>query len=110
VEEDLVTRTLELLVELVVGVLQRPVEVALDDLGRPHGALLGVGELLRFDLWEARRELRRRGERRAAAGRLRLLAGLAFGALLRTAARHDEDQGCEHHATREDLSHRSLLV
>ena len=75
VEEDLVAGALELPLELVVRIFHVTVEVALDDLGRAVGPLLREHELVRLDLREARRQLRRGAQLRPVARRLNLLAG-----------------------------------
>src|SRR3954466_2087539 len=92
VEEDVEPGTLELFLELVVRVLDIAVEVALDDVRRALRRLLGVGELVRLNLREARRQFRLFGQGTPGAGGLHLLAEFAFFTLLLapTAATGDE--------------------
>src|SRR6185312_13427487 len=82
VEEDVEAGTLELFLELVVRLFDIAVEVALDHIRRALRGLLRVCELVRLDLREARRQLWRLAEGAPRASGLRLLAEVAFLALL----------------------------
>src|SRR6266511_2422519 len=109
VEEDLEAGGRELLLVLAVGVLQAAREVALDDFRRALGLLLRERHVL--DLREACRELRRRRERRASTGCLRLLVELALFRLVvaAPAAARKHHHGRREHGKPRRLPHVDVL-